>query len=347
MKKAKKISIILIFAMLLSLLFASNAFAGVYTQDYVSIPLGESVTIAISSGDCAGTYDVNSYSGSVSAYNSGDGWLEPGEDGYVTITGNSLGSGTVVVGYYVSDLSYVDHEGELYINVDVVENVIEGEAKPVEDTKFDVTIGEKQYTIVADLSNVKLPEGFTKAEGTYGTEKVNVAKYISSDKEEIILYALVQKGGSDVTFMTFNSSKAEFKEAKTIVQGSNTYFLLNLPKSVNLPDGYVTKEVTIGSFNVNAITQKDSKNNDFIYLYALANGKEGYYSYDTKEETIQRCPDIEKKLSPQVEVKNTKNSVNKTMVIILCVAIVAVLAMAVVLIIFITKKKKEDRLDDY
>ncbi len=348
MKLFKRFSVVIILSMLLSLLFATNAFAGVYTQDYVTVGVGSSVTITVSSGDCTGKYYVNSSSGCVTAYNSGDGWLEPGENGYVTIVGNSIGTGTVEIGYVVSDLSYKDIEGVLTVSVNVVENTSDGgdEQPKEEETSLGVTIGDVKYKILADLSEIKLPEGFTKADGTYGTEKVNVAKYVTTDNVEIILYALSPKEGGEVVFMTYDVDKKEFKEPKMIKQGKNTYYLLNIPSSFKVPDNYQIKEIALGDITHNAILSKDIKNTEFVYVYALLNGKEGFYSYDTVENTIQRCTDLESIINPKTEVKETKNSVNKTMVIVIGVAALAVVIMGIFLIILIAKRRKDRNYED-
>ncbi len=345
MKNNRKIPIIIVVTMLLSMLFATSSYAGVYTQDNVTVEVGSTVTIAVSSGDCYGHYYVNGTSGSCSAWDGGDGWLEPGENGYVTIKGDSLGSGTVEIGYYVTDEKYNDIESSISVGVNVVESIYDGGGEQLEeeeDTPLAVSIGDTKYKITADLSEVKLPEGFTKVDGTYLNEKVNVAKYVTADKnEEIILYALVPKEGGDVIFMTYDSSKKEFKEPKIIKQGNIIYYLLNVPNSLELPENFQIKDTSIGDISANSIVQKDSKSNDFVYLYALANGKEGYYSYDTKEGTIQRCTDLEDRISPNVEIVEIKNPVNKTMVIIIGVAILAVLAMGIILIVVLVKRKKE------
>ncbi len=348
MEKNRKIPIIIVITMLLTMLFATTSFAGVYTQDHVTIGVGSSVTIAVSSGDCYGHYYVKGTSGSCSAWDGGDGWLEPGENGYVTIQGNSLGSGTVEIGYYVTDEKYNDIKDSIFVGVNVVENSYDGGGEQLEeDTPLAVSIGDTKYKITSDLSEVKLPEGFTKTDGTYGSEKVNVAKYVTADKnEEIILYALVPKEGGDIIFMTYDSTKKEFKEPKIIRQGNITYYLLNVPLSLKLPENYQIKETSIGDITANSIIQKDSKTNDFVYLYALANGKEGYYSYDTKEGTIQRCSDFENKITPEVEEVETKNTVNMTMILIIGVAALAVLIMGIILICVLAKRKKEEKLDE-
>lgn len=353
MKIVKKFSIIILCAFILSMLFATTAFAGVYSQDYVTVYLGDSVTVAISSDDSTGTYDVTGYSGSVSACNSGDGWLEPGENGYVTIFGNSLGSGTVEVSYLVADSSYVDYEGAIYINVEVIEpsvndNSYEDEAKSTPtDEKFDVTIGEKKYTLNDQLKDVTLPAGFKIADGTYGTQKVKVAKYVSKEGQEIVLYALTPKDGGKTVFKIFNSSKADFHEPMSLTQEDNVYFILNIPKDLKLPETFGTKDITVGSISSKAIYEKANEKSGIVYVYALGNGEEGYYSYDTKEGTIQRCPDFQKVLNGETIEEKEPAMFSKTSIIIFISAGIVIFGLVLTLIIVLVKHKKDSKLDNY
>ena len=350
MKLVKRFSIILICTMLLSLLFVGNAFAySVYSQDYVTVYVGDSVTVAIVADDAYGTYAVEDYSGPITA--SGSEWLEPGDDGYVTIYGNSVGSGSVSVGYYISDGDGNEHEGTILINVDVIEpganDSYEEEAKSTPtDEKFDVTIGDKKYSLSSDLKNITIPAGFKAADGNYGAQKVKVAKYVSKEGQEIVLYALTPKDGGETIFRTFNSSKAEFHEPMSLKQGDNIYFILNLPKDLKLPETFGTRDVAIGSIASKAVYEKANEKSGIVYVYALGNGEEGYYSYDTKEGSIQRCPDFQKVLNGEKDIEEPK-TLNKTSMIIFIIAGIIIIGLAITLIVILVKHKKESKLDDY
>lgn len=366
MKKIlKKISILTVCACLAGMVFVQTAFAagGPYVSNTsIDVVEGETVYIAVGADNAAGSYSIYS-SGNASA--NGGGWLD-NDTATIGIYGAAVGGGTVTI-YFDSFATYDgdDLDGqsiEVYVNVIPAdggavppekggeeqtpqeEQTTEPEtttAAPAPVNKLQTSYNGASYLIQNDLTGIELPAGFQVAEGRYNGEKVKVLRF----NDELTLYALRSEADGSILFLTYDEKAKQFLPPRTIVQNQSTYYLLDVPDTVQLPEGYLKKVIRINNFDVNAIVPKDSSKQDFAYVRAMVNGEAGYYSYDMKQGTFQRAPEFEALLKGSTK-DTKKEGMSKTMLIAIIAGGVVILGLIVAIILVASRKRRRRHHDD-
>ncbi len=366
LKQKKRIIGIMLAACLASVIFATPTFAAgsaYVSQTYVDVAEGGHVTVMLTADNAAGSYSVSS-SGSASA--NGGGWLE-NESVSLDIYGASVGSGSVTI--YLNDFATFDEE-VISDPITITVNVYEPEGgytpdkggddggeqqQPAEEEtttadpnadKLKVTVNGAEYTVLKDLANIELPKGFTEADGTYNGEKVKVLTF----GKELTLYVLKKNDDGSIIFRTYNEKDKKFEAPKTLVQNKITYYLLDIPADEKAPEGYTAKDLQIGDYTIKGYVADAKNYEDFYYIRALTDGNAGYYSYDTKQGSIQRCVSLDEALNANEIIKQMQDEADKAatkaakteklLKIILLAAAVVIVGLIVALIIVALKKKK-------
>lgn len=355
----KRISILTVCACLAGMVFVQTAFAagGPYVSNTsIDVVEGETVYIAVGANNAAGAYSVSS-SGNAAA--NGGGWLD-NDTATIGIYGAAVGGGTVTI-YFDSFATYDgdDLDGqsiEVYVNVIPAdggaappekgeeEQTTEPEtttAAPAEANKLQASYNGGNYLVQNDLTGIELPAGFQLAEGRYNGEKVKVLRF----NDELTLYALRSEADGSILFLTYDEQSKQFLPPRTIVQNQSTYYLLDVPDTVKVPEGYQKKTIRINNFDVEAIVPVDSKNQDFAYVRAMVNGEAGYYSYDMKQGTFQRAPEFEALLKDSVK-KSENTGMSKTMLIAIIAGGVVILGLIIAIILVAARKRRKRYHDD-
>ena len=153
-----------------------------------------------------------------------------------------------------------------------------------DENPIKVKINDKEYTLVKNISALEIPEGYK-------------AVKIKIDSEEVgALY-------SDITKYTLVGLKDENGNIRLYIydEENNTYTLYNeivfnkisfLPLKTNETlEGYQTYNETINKVELECY--KLSSNSDYCIIYGMNinTGEKGWYSYNKKEESIQKYND--------------------------------------------------------
>ena len=359
MKLIKKLVTITLMAFLLVAFWPGKAYAygGAYVSDtYLEIAVGETAYISIGTDNAAGSYSVSS-SGSVMANDSG--WLE--EDAVtIGIYAASEGEGTVEI--YFPTLATFDEEEldgtALYVNVHVYtpdggyngdygkglnDEPYENPEQPTE--KLGVWIDDEPYSILTDLSEVEIPKGFTEADGMYAGEKVKTV----TCGDDLVLYALWNHWDGSVIFRTYDEATKTFKEPDTVTQGNNTYYLLKMQEGTEITADFKEKEVTINGKTVKALVCETKGYEDFYYIYAMNNGNKSFYSYDQKENSMQRVVTLkaaqEKEEAPE-ETPVQKSNLFSRRVFLIALGVAAVIIIILIILLISARKRVREMEDD-
>ena len=150
-----------------------------------------------------------------------------------------------------------------------------------DENPIKVKINDKEYTLVKNISALEIPEG-------YKAVKIKI-----DSKEVGALY-------SDITKYTLVGLKDENGNIRLYIydEENNTYTLYNeivfnkisfLPLKTNETlEGYQTYNETINKVDLECY--KLSSNSDYCIIYGMNinTGEKGWYSYNKKEESIQK-----------------------------------------------------------
>ncbi len=327
LKQSKRIIAVVLAAFLASTIFVIPTFAagGAYVSDtYVEVAEGDTAYVSVGVDNATGSYSVSS-SGCASA--NGGGWLD-NETVTIGIYGASVGSGTVTI--YFDTLATYDEEAldgtSLTVSVNVYApdggyNPDKGQtdggdnAQPEEETttadpaeeKLKVTVDGAEYVVLKDISSIEAPKGFTETDGTYNGEKIKVYSF----GKDLTLYVLKKTDDGSIIFRTYNETNKKFEAPKTIEQNKITYYLLDIPADETAPEGYTAKDLKIADYTVKGYVADEKTYEDFYYIRALADGTLGYYSYDVKQGSIQRCMSLEESLNSNELIKAAQEEAQK------------------------------------
>ena len=168
--------------------------------------------------------------------------------------------------------------------------------------------------------------------------------------EELTLYVLQRKDNGEIVFKILNDETGKFESPRSIKQNKIQYFLFDIPEDEKAPAGYTRKEVQIKDFDVFCFVPDDAEHADFCYVRALAEGKTGYYSFDTAQGSIQRSVDLEAASDADEKIKKMEEEYaekqaglakkEKLQKYLLLAAGIIILALIIVLIIVAVKKGK-------
>lgn len=211
-------------------------------------------------------------------------------------------------------------------------------ATVLEQTPIEVTIENKKYTVIRKKD--QLP----KANSTYieTTTKINDQE-VPALKSEITKYTLValKDESGNVSLYKYNESNSTYTLYNEIT--FNKLVIVPLENS-NVPSGYKKTSITIGEIKVEAY--KKDKSYPIFYGLNTETGKENWYSYDERENTLQILNENISKM-PLLNGISSKLSLNGSleMYIIFGLAGFLVLTYTGILINLIKKNKKVKQIE--
>jgi len=211
----------------------------------------------------------------------------------------------------------------------------------VPSTAMDVTVGEENFTVVTDISSVKEYSGFEKSKVTYNDTEVPVLKSTNGDFE---VFVLENKETKLTDFYTYDEITNTFALLSYTVSNERLFVFADdeVQHSVN---GYYKTYVNLGNTSVKSYVSNQAIVSDFYIIYCYVDGKYGYYSYDSVEETLQRSPDFSKRVEnsatqdQDTEVMtsladfNKISNYGKAVILILGLIILCVVALVVLVIV--------------
>lgn len=206
----------------------------------------------------------------------------------------------------VSDYSATNAEGT---NVELTawdSTITIGEGGPVEETpkedekqqdNLSVTVEGETYTVNGNFSEKEIPAGFEAAESQIDGKKVNA---LYNKESGIYLYSLKNQNGETKYFLS-DDSGASLKKTVVVDVSLDKYIMIIDPDTkASLPTKYQSTTMTLNGIEFSIWNNVEEP--DYYLIYALnAEGKAGYYQYDSIESTYQRSND-------DLSVKNEKKS---------------------------------------
>ena len=141
--------------------------------------------------------------------------------------------------------------------------------------------------VVKDVSQVTPPAGFVPAEPiTYSGDTLPIWTDVSGKRT--LVYLLDEKTSAQ-GFYLFSQTTGVQSPYLPILCGSVTYIYTDIPKELSSVPGLTPATVKAFGQTLNGWTYNDASLKDFCVLYLMDDaGSYGYYTYDSREETLQR-----------------------------------------------------------
>lgn len=141
--------------------------------------------------------------------------------------------------------------------------------------------------VVKDVSQVTPPAGFAPAEPiTYSGDTLPIWTDVSGKRT---LVYLMDEETSAQGFYLFSQTTGVQSPYLPILCGSVTYIYTDIPKELSSVPGLTPATVKAFGQTLNGWTYNDTSLKDFCVLYLMDDaGSYGYYTYDSREETLQR-----------------------------------------------------------
>lgn len=212
----------------------------------------------------------------------------PSQSDRLTITANPSDSRATVQGD--GDISLQDGETSL----SVVVTAEDGSAKAYTITvqvaqapTLFLDYNGQRLGVVKDVSQVTPPAGFAPAEPiTYSGDTLPIWTDVSGKRT--LVYLLDEKTSAQ-GFYLFSQTTGVQSPYLPILCGSVTYIYTDIPKELSSIPGLTPATVKAFGQTLNGWTYNDASLKDFCVLYLMDDaGSYGYYTYDSREETLQR-----------------------------------------------------------
>ena len=141
--------------------------------------------------------------------------------------------------------------------------------------------------VVKDVSQVTPPAGFAPAEPiTYSGDTLPIWTDVSGKRT--LVYLMDEKTSAQ-GFYLFSQTTGVQSPNLPILCGSVTYIYTDIPKELSSVPGLTPATVKAFGQTLNGWTYNDASLKDFCVLYLMDDaGSYGYYTYDSREETLQR-----------------------------------------------------------
>lgn len=212
----------------------------------------------------------------------------PSQSDRLTITANPSDSRATVQGD--GDISLQDGETSL----SVVVTAEDGSAKTYTITvqvaqapTLFLDYNGQRLGVVKDVSQVTPPAGFAPAEPiTYSGDTLPIWTDVSGKRT--LVYLLDEKTSAQ-GFYLFSQTTGVQSPYLPILCGSVTYIYTDIPKELSSVPGLTPATVKAFGQTLNGWTYNDASLKDFCVLYLMDDaGSYGYYTYDSRAETLQR-----------------------------------------------------------
>lgn len=212
----------------------------------------------------------------------------PSQSDRLTITANPSDSRATVQGD--GDISLQDGESSL----SVVVTAEDGSAKAYTITvqvaqapTLFLDYNGQRLGVVKDVSQVTPPAGFAPAEPiTYSGDTLPIWTDVSGKRT--LVYLMDEKTSAQ-GFYLFSQTTGVQSPYLPILCGSVTYIYTDIPKELSSVPGLTPATVKAFGQTLNGWTYNDASLKDFCVLYLMDDaGSYGYYTYDSREETLQR-----------------------------------------------------------
>lgn len=211
------------------------------------------------------------------------------------------------------------------------------------ESPLETEIDGVVYKVAADIASVKIFNGFTVSNATYNGENISVLK---DDNDQYTIYYLSSEENPELVPYTYDEQTGFFTKLEYYTQGNYTYIFAQLPDDMVMPENYYQTNLKLLDMNIYCYANSQSGTRDFYYLYCYSDGMYGFYRYDTRENVMQRYPELSatQSISPVIDSDaerpdgiiarfNTLTTNSKMIVIAFIFIVLAVVALAVLAVI--------------
>lgn len=278
------------------------------------------------------------------------GELTPKFDSNTTEYSVTLKKGTTSVNIAAKaqdDKASINGSGKVNLTegLNVVNVVVTAANGYTKTYKLNITVEEDPITIninKEDYSMVKQKEALPQVSSYYSPKTIKY-KYKVEDEEkefeipayysEVTKYTLVGLKNSQgkINLYIYNEKENSFKLYNEY-SFSPVIFYPTIPQKKDMIDNLIETKIKLGENEIDAYTF--DKESDYYLLYGVnvETGQEGWFQYDSKDNTIQRYD--------TTEINGLIEKNNKTMFVVVLLCAVCFLMMFF-LLIFISKTIKE------
>ncbi len=221
-----------------------------------------------------------------------------------------------------------------------------------------VTIGNTDYTIVNDFTNVVIPAGFAQGTTTRKDAEITI---LNDDHGEYVLYWLVDSAGENGAFYTRDEDD-KFTRVNYVITNNKMYIIEEPDIKGYVPEEYVKAERDINGASIKVYNFADEGLKDFCIVKCYVGGSRAYYCLDTVESTLQRAVDFELAIE-RAELESTEkvdendtqklawfknmNKTGKAVFLLMVLIAIILIIVAVLVIIRISSSKAEEYDDDF
>lgn len=220
---------------------------------------------------------------------------------------------------------------------------------------LETNIEGVSYTVAADISSIPLFKGFAAEQIDYNGTQISVAKDTNG---YYTLYYLKSADSDALVPYTYNETDKVFTKLLYCTQGEYSYIFADLPEDSTVPSDYYSTNVEISGMNVKSFADSKAGMSDFYYIYCFVDGSYNFYRYDSRENVLQRYPELT--LQPLEELTVDENEASggiiarfstlsgnaKIIVLGLILVIIGAIALLVLFIIKLVRKKNDFEFDD-
>ena len=180
---------------------------------------------------------------------------------------------------------------------------------PPEDA-LEVEVGGNPMTILDTQAPVDLPDGFK-----WSTITINLVEVpaIVNDKTGMTLLYLTSATQTDNGLYIYLKEEDSFQRYRPMDVQAEGYLIYDLPTDQPAPNGVVAGTMLYDNHYVNVYVYEDPALSDFCIVWAVpAEGEAGWYTYDKKEETLQRYHATPAEIEEENASSTTKKSTRIT-----------------------------------
>ncbi len=174
------------------------------------------------------------------------------------------------------------------VNVVLSSNDADSDADKSGSNVLDVTVNSQKYHIIPELSNVMIPATLTPETINYKDMDVTV---VTDPKNKYEIYYL-SSDDNKISDWFYVDGLGDFHRLNYVISNNMIYIIedeLQEPFAENI---WTLSKLKLETGTVKAYRSTDSRLNGIYILYCYVNGENGYYRYDTSDNTIQRAPDF-------------------------------------------------------
>lgn len=213
-----------------------------------------------------------------------------------------------------------------------------------------VVFNNKDYHLVADVSALPVPVGYTPSTAVYKENTINT--YTDAAGEYTLAYLTSDEDAEKKPILFYLNDNGEFIELPHVVSGGNLYVIEAIDVDFEVGEEYYMSSVLLGNQNIATYGFTDTRLKDFHIVYAYCNGERGYYRYDTVGNTIQRAPDFsvsESTGSQKVNILANFSELKtnaKIVIILIAVSAISIIALIVLFIFKVVYYRNQADFDD-